>query len=184
MRILIVASPRTGSSELASRLGRYLSLKVYQEPFNPLKDAIQYDLEDNAVVKCIVQQLPGMNNVPNHSISTKKEIVDYWKEYSKNFDRIILLNRKIIKDQVESWHYFLSASIKEELEDFKKRYANKPYTYSKQSLSNFKQDKKYILWCNQLIKRLSYETGIPIIYYEDLFLTDGRKYRRFNEKLL
>lgn len=181
MRILIVASPRTGSSELASRLGRYLSLKVYQEPFNIRKGRKGYDLEDNAVVKCIVHQLPGIENIPNRSISTKKEIVDYWKEYSKNFDRIILLNRKIIKDQVESWHYFLAASRKEELEGFKRRYANKQYTYSKQSLSNFEEDKKYILWCRQLIKRLSYETGIPTTYYEDLYVTDGRKYRQSNK---
>lgn len=184
MRILIVASPRTGSSELASRLGRYLSLKVYQEPFNTRRGKIEYGLEDNAVVKCIIHQLPGIKNMPNHSISTKKEIVDYWKEYSKNFDRIILLNRKIIKDQVESWHYFLGARIKEEQEGFKERYANKKYAYSKHSLSSFEQDKRYILWCNQLIKRLSYETGIPIIYYEDLYVTDGKKYRQFNKKIL
>jgi len=184
MRILIIASPRTGSSELASRLGRYLSLNVYQEPFNIRKGVKGYDLEDNAVVKCIVHQLPGIENLPNHLISSKKEIVDYWKEYLKNFDKTILLNRKIIKEQVESWHFFLSARIREQQENNKTRYSNKQYIYSKQTLSDFKEDKKYILWCNQMIKRLSYETEIPITYYEDLFKTDGRRYRRFNEKIL
>ena len=184
MRILIIASPRTGSSELASRLSRYLSLNLYQEPFNPRSGVVGYNLEDNAIVKCIVQQLPGVNNNPDHSISTKKEIVDYWKEYSKNFDKTILLNRKIIKDQVESWHYFLAASRREQQEGNGVRYANKKYTYSRQDLSDYNLAKRYVLWTNQLIKRISYETKIPILYYEDLYVTDGRRYRQFEEKIL
>jgi hypothetical protein len=184
MRILIIASPRTGSSELASRLSRYLSLNLYQEPFNPRSGVVEYNLEDNAIVKCIVQQLPGVNNNPDHNISTKKEIVDYWKEYSKNFDKTILLNRKIIKDQVESWHYFLAASRREQQEGNRVRYANKKYTYSRQDLSDYNLAKRYVLWTNQLIKRISYETKIPILYYEDLYVTDGRRYRQFEEKIL
>lgn len=183
MRILIIAGPRTGSSELASRLSRYLSLNLYQEPFNPRNGVVEYNLEDNAIVKCIVQQLPGVNNKPNHYVSTKKEIVDFWKEYSKNFDKTILLNRKIIKDQVESWHYYLAAAIREQQEGNRVVYANKEYTYSRQDLSDYNLDKRYVLWTNQLIKRISHQTKIPISYYEDLYVTDGRKYRQFEEKI-
>ena len=184
MRVLIIASPRTGSSELASRLGRYLSLKIYQEPFNTRTDSITYNLENNAVVKCIVHQLPNVHNLPNNFTSTKKEIIDYWKEYLTNFDRTILLNRRVIKDQVESWHYFLSSRVKEEASIHNIRYSNKPYVYSRQKESDFTTDKKYILLTNQLIKRLSYETSIPITYFEDLYKLDGQRFRQYPEKTL
>lgn len=161
MRILIVAAPRTGSSELCSRLSRYLNLSMYQEPFHPTRNmllsgkAISYNLEDNAVVKCLILQVPkGYDEL---------KPVEFYEEYSKNFDKVILLLRKDVVAQIKSFSFMIA----QKGTGFR---GDKPYTYTEQD--NYEEAKNGILLYNELVKNLGIRLGIPPIFLEDLYGDD------------
>lgn len=167
MRILIVASPRTGSSEICARLARYLKLKPYQEPFHENKNNRPYNLEDDSVVKCMIRQVPEGED--------KYECVKFYKNYSKNFDKIILLLRKDVKAQIESFSFMMA----QKGTGFK---GNKRYVYVPQS--NWPEAEASILLQNMLVRQLAGELLIPISYYEDMFSGDQGKLRLEDRSVL
>ena len=58
MSILIIALPRTGSSELGRRLSTYNKFKYEFEPFNPIAGLPPLTNFKNIVLKTIIFQLP------------------------------------------------------------------------------------------------------------------------------
>ena len=86
MKILIIAIPRSGSSTLIRVMSSTLKLKKIDEPFNEvLWENVKYDIipENNVVVKSLISIV-----VPNQTT------INFYKEYSKLFDKIIILSRK------------------------------------------------------------------------------------------
>lgn len=167
MKILIVATPRSGSSELASRIKRYLQLKhIFFEPFNYEGDHPMYNFEDDAVVKCIVDQVPEGEDRNNP--------IPFYREYVKNFDRVIMLRRENLVQQIESYNWYF----------YRRKNGlpvNEPYEYVWQP--GYEGHRDYILLCDEWLKRLSGITNIPYVAYENIFRIDGEKYRQNVKKV-
>ncbi len=143
MKILIISLPRTGSTSLLYKIAKERNLKPFFEPFDGTNRVI-YNNEDNSVVKTIICH--HKNNL----------------ELISKFDEVILLNRRNIKELIESHSYQTYFS--------KTGYnSNNPYVYKQPPQEIINLCTSDILNWNEEIKYLSEITKIPIIYYEDIF---------------
>ncbi len=143
MKILIISLPRTGSTSLLYKMAKERNLKPFFEPFDGTNRVI-YNNEDNSVVKTIICH--HKNNL----------------ELISKFDEVILLNRRNIKELIESHSYQTYFS--------KKGYnSNNGYVYKEPPQEIINLCTSDILNWNEEIKYLSEITKIPITYYEDMF---------------
>jgi hypothetical protein len=143
MKILIISLPRTGSTSLLYKIAKERNLKPFFEPFDGTNRVI-YNNEDNSVVKTIICHYK--NNL----------------ELIGKFDEVILLNRRNLKELIESHSYQTYFS--------KTGYnSNNPYVYKQPPQEIINLCTSDILNWNEEIKYLSEITKIPIIYYEDIF---------------
>lgn len=143
MKILIIALPRTGSTSLLKKISKDRNLKSFFEPFDGTNRVI-YNNEDNSVVKTIISH--HQNNL----------------ELISNFDEIIFLNRRNLKELIESHSYqtyFLKTGYN----------SNNPYVYKEPPQEIINLCTSDILNWNEEINHLSEVTKIPITYYEDIF---------------
>ena len=117
------------------------------EPFDN-SGRVQYNGEKNVVLKTIICHHP--NNL----------------ELISTFDRVILLNRRNLKELIESHSYqtyFLKTGYN----------SNNPYVYKEPPQEIINLCTSDILNWNEEINRLSEITKIPITYYEDIFDSDS-----------
>ncbi len=143
MRVLIISLPRTGSTSLMNKLANERNLKPFFEPFDGTNRVI-YNNENDSVVKTIICH--HKNNL----------------ELISKFDEVILLNRRNLKELIESHSYQTYFS--------KKGYnSNNGYVYKEPPQEIINLCTSDILNWNEEIKYLSEITKIPIIYYEDIF---------------
>jgi len=110
--ILIIGTPRSGTTSLLNTLSNAFKFKRVFEPFNyNIPNSYDYPfLIDESVVKICPFQTPvefGMHS----------DFLNFVKTYSREFDRTILLTRKNNNEHLESWHK--SISKKESLDDLK-----------------------------------------------------------------
>lgn len=165
MNILIIALPRTGSSELGRRLSIKHNLRYEFEPFNPSAGLPRLVNFKNVVVKTIIFHLP--------TTIKSEDRIEWLLNLTKEFDEVILLSRKNLINCAESWSYLM---YKEKEKSFK---SNQPYLWEK--TPNY--DKEYhniVKWNDELI-HISNKLKIPITYYEDVYdLNDGGKLRKGN----
>jgi hypothetical protein len=144
MSILIIALPRTGSTSLLYKLAKENGLAPLFEPFDNTK-RVQYNGEKNVIVKTIICHHP--NNL----------------ELINSFDKVILLNRRNLKDLIESHAYQTYFS------KTKNYNSNNSYVYKSPPQEIINLCTSDILNWNEEINHLSEITKIPIIYYEDIF---------------
>ena len=154
MKILIIATPRSGSSVLTSSISRMLGYIQYQEPYNfghPSAASQRFPdvLPENVVVKTMINQLP----------IGKTDYIKFYIEESKKYDKIILLSRKDVFSAYESFNHNM-------ITNFKGNW-HQPYTYNQDSF-NLTLFKDYLYWTSLLIQ-YSMTTNIPITWYEDLY---------------
>lgn len=153
MRVLIIALPRTGSTSLLYKIAKERNLKPFFEPFDGTGRVV-YNNEDNSVVKTII---------PHHSNNL---------ELINTFDEVTLLNRRNLKELIESHAYQTHFS--------KKGYnSNNPYVYKQPPQEIVNLCTSDILNWNEQIIYLSEITNIPITYYEDIF--DGNSNDRLRK---
>ena len=141
MNVLILSTVRSGSSRLLESISSYYNQEGIFEPTTP-----QYKKDFNPsedIVKIVIQTL---------SIEEHLELIS-------KFKNVILLDRKDIKAQVESylnlWTYLNG--------DYNKKYVAKGFSEGvvNQTLDKFKK------WKSDL-KVISKKINRPIIYLEDL----------------
>ena len=176
MRILIIATPRSGSTELTRRLSRMLLLKPIFEPFidmNPFNYKHpsfmeHHSLPDECVVKSLVGQIPYRKRANMDDEDLIQICKEFYEMYSKHFDKVILLGRHDLVAQTESWNWFTN-----------KNNSNEPYVYTKQP--NYKNNKDYILLKNRILRQLSRHLDLPITYYEDIYNHDSVKGRKYED---
>ena len=143
MKILIISLPRTGSTSLLYKIAKDRNLKPFFEPFDGINRVI-YNNENNSVVKTIISH--HSNNL----------------ELINRFDEVILLNRRNLKELIESHSYQTYFS--------KTGYnSNNPYVYKQPPQEIINLCTSDILNWNEEINYISDVTKIPIIYYEDIF---------------
>jgi hypothetical protein len=156
MSILIIALPRTGSSELIRRLSNKHKLKGIFEPFNPSVGLPPVTDFENIVLKTIIFHLPYYVNEENR--------INWLIELTKNFDEVVLLSRKNLTDCAESWSYLM---YKEKEKSFK---SNQPYLWEK--TPNYDKEYGNIIKWNEELTFISNKLNIPITYYEDIYNSD------------
>jgi hypothetical protein len=173
MKILLIAIPRSGSTTLMKTISSTLKLSKVNEPFNEgLWENVKYDNvpENNVIVKSLVDI-----DVPN--------IINFYKKYSKLFDKIILLSRKNTEELIESYAF----------QEWNRKYLNgKVINHGKwQQKYNYVQEgdlDNWTNWTNQMLKNkndleiISNELNIEIDWYEDLYCGDEEKIVNFLNK--
>ena len=154
MKVLILASPRSGSTILIRSLSKHLKLYPYGEPFNYglNRPKIEYPLKlsKNSIVKTLVYQVP-------ESYTDSK--VDFYDKFKDEFDKVILLTRKTLQETYESYayNYFYHPDGNW---PFKYWYKEVPFNH-----------KMYSAVEKDYLKIIDYSVrwNIPITYYEDLY---------------
>ena len=171
MKILIISVPRTGSSSLANNLKNVLKYKqLYLEPYL-FEYGYPLNLSKNSIVKTMTYQVPSNYGENDNYKSTKFEL--FISDWSKEFNKIILLSRKNEQDHLESWINLLS------------KQENGESVYKKWNINEIKGKlknhnyvdylKKQIKHHTDKIKELSILFNIPITFYEDLYGIDRKK---------
>lgn len=165
MSILIIALPRTGSSELVRTLSDKHKLKNIFEPFNPIVGLPPLTDFKKIVLKTIIFHLPYYIKEENR--------INWLIGLTKEFDEVILLSRKNLTDCAESWSYLLH---KEKQKSFK---SNQSYLWEK--TPNYDKEYLNIIKWNDELTFISNELNIPITYYEDIYNpNDSGKLRKGN----
>ena len=153
MRILIISSPRAGSTSLIRALGKVCNIKTYEEPFNKhwgshYKD--KYKFDSNCAVKVMSYEKAKNSN---------KTSVQFLTEFSKSFDHVILLDRLNYQEQLESFAFARQ-----------KRYDSgwqEPYIYD-QSVDTLKED-YFLTLLKENIQQISENINSDILFYENLY---------------
>tara|TARA_B110000285_G_scaffold228608_1_gene291841 strand:+ start:69 stop:647 length:579 start_codon:yes stop_codon:yes gene_type:complete len=164
MKILIIAIPRSGSTTLMNSIGNSLKLKRIVEPFNESdnKDVNwDYTPENNVIVKDLIAI-----NVNNP--------IEFYKNYSKLFDKTILLSRKSTQELVESCSF--QALQPNQLPN---RWHEKYIYTQKGDISGWKN---WMIKTKNNLETLSNELNIEIDWYEDLYCGDEEKIVNFLNK--
>jgi hypothetical protein len=170
MKILILGTPRSGSTSLVRLIDSHINLfnyRMFIEPFNQLLDkeinSIEPLLEyDSILVKNLF--LIGNDEYPKESFKSVFKYLNWCYSY---FDKIVILDRKDKIAQSESfvinetmwrekgvgWHtkkiYDLDRIDKSYLEIMIDRYTES----------------------SEILNDISYTNMFPIFYYEDIFLS-------------
>jgi len=167
MKILIISPPRCGSTSLLHNIS---VLTKYQSIFEPYTNGLtnrvfenEYpiSLPENCIVKMISYQVPKKYGKPSDFFNF---ILSIYKEY----DKIILLNRKNLQEHFES---YVNLRIRNDknlnvyVPWFKEDIEKKIIQY------NIEEFKPY----RNIIDEISNELKIPIVYYEDLYGKDRKK---------
>ena len=145
MKVLIISSIRCGGFSLVKQLSERYNLKLYHEPTNT--DDI--DFTKDVIVK-LLTYTPyeyDVGRIINHS---------------KNYDTIILLNRRDKEDHLISvWELYHN-----------KRDMREQYTHDNGIMENKEYYSEWIDKQTACINELSKALTIPITYYEDLYYGD------------
>ena len=161
MRKLIIALPRTGSSALLDTISKKDNLKSIFEPFDGTNRFPYIESEDEIIVKTMVFQFPKGVKPTN----------DFWLKFSKQFDETILLSRRNLKEQCESYAYFLYNMGNTFT-------SNTEYVW--RLTPNYNSAEYKLKEWSAALHSLSLELDIPITYYEDIYdINDSNKLRKY-----
>ena len=199
MNIQIIGVPRSGTTSLLRGISEQGYIRI-GEPFNyglRVNDKIQYPIteletEQKVCVKSLTSQVPHQDD---WNFDGEGNGVDYFIEFqkifTKQFDRVILLDRKneiehfrsyinLIQHINNGWKKRFRINDKEELIDTsQKKWYEEDLTESviAKTLQSFKnrtgyEAKDVIEKEKKQINVLSEQLNIPITYYEDLYGED------------
>jgi len=175
MKILILGTPRSGSTSLVKFINSHISLPNYKmiiEPFNPASptyineiknnDTITYLTKfDNVLVKSLF--LIGVDEYP---IKSFNDIFEYFEWCYSYFDKIIIIDRKDKLEQSESF------VINETMSRERNVSWHSPKLYDLDLI-----DKSYLnimidryTESSKILSKISKSQNIPVFYYEDIFL--------------
>ena len=153
MKILILASVRSGSTVLIRALSKILGLYPYGEPFNyGLSDRPEkypLHLVENSIVKTLVWQQPK-----NYKL---KE--DFYNIFKEEFDNVILLTRKNLQETYESYSY----------NQYNYPDGKWPFKYWYKKVPFNKEVYKSVEHEYNMILQYSKKWEIPVTYYENLY---------------
>lgn len=174
MKILILATPRSGSTSLVKFIDSHIELPNYKMFIEPYNDSIykdyfaKFDCEtiepllshDNILVKNLL--IVGYDEYPTKTFNNVHEYFEWCDTF---FDKIVILDRKNKISQVESftinerwskergisWHTPKIYDMRKIQPSYIQTMINR-YNESSEILHNFSQNKNH-----------------PLFYYEDIF---------------
>jgi len=159
VKILIISSPRCGSSRLTESLAKALGLKQYHEPYNKFWGSKYFKkdwdfFEDNCIVK-----LMSYEKGPTFEGTT----LEFLLQLSNQFDKVIFLDRKDFQAQLESYSFMRQHRYSGDWQA--------PYIYNKNTDLNV--DNYYLSVLKDNVKYLANQMGKNITYYEDIYSDDA-----------
>ena len=167
MKVLIIATPRTGSTTLINVIASILRCFRYHEPYNYVHPSLVSRtpltvLPENVVVKTMFSQVP--KNSP--------EGIEYshifYSQEIKKFDKIIILSRKDILSAYESFNFKVKT---DHLGDWHSGYIYKEVDFDIPLFSQF------LSWNSNLLE-FAYRNNIPVTWHEDLFDSSNETLRK------
>jgi len=150
MKILIISNSRTGSTNLMKSISSFYGVPYSFEPFNR---NTPFDLNEGLVLKTLINQ----------------NTYDFYVEFSKKFDKVILLSRRDVVSMSESL-YWVAEKWRED--GFRENTNHHLLEYEYNDKVNVKEERIYktVKERVKLLKNLSKELNIPLDYYEDIYL--------------
>ena len=187
MKILIISSPRSGSTTLFNALYKCLSnYKGFCEPFNAGDESLgnsykEYSLNySNLIVKVLPWDLLISNRLEYFEIIdqffqtntysldiVKSKALLNLKNYSSNFDQIILLTRKNKISQAQSYTFASTTHL-----------YHTTYEYN-QDFQDLTRGFTFIQNHDDILFSLSQKLNLSITYYEDLFQGNKSNIKNF-----
>jgi hypothetical protein len=161
MKILLICSPRSGSTSLVNSLSKTLNITKINIP-----DVYEYPKNKSLIDHIISKKDIIVRMNPNHEVGYDL------KEFVNFFDHVILLTRR---NRNEHFKSFVNLYYKEIII---KNGVHTKYTYDEiptQLKTKLKSDINWILLLSGVdkIKKLSIDINNPILYYEDLYYGDN-----------
>ena len=155
MRVLIIATPRSGSTNLTNILGGMLNLTTYHEPYNYgylSSDPKNYpqDIPNNCIIKTMIGQKPQHETSSHH---------DFYIEQMKKYDKVLILSRLDVKASYESYNYRVKTNLKGNW--------HTKYYYEE-------EERDLDIYCDFLkstrnLILLAKATNTPVTWYEDIY---------------
>lgn len=157
---LIIGIPRSGTTSLMKSIASANNIPFIYEPFR-----FETDITDikNVVIKTQLHQINSLINSGNVTDEHLEKCILFYIEFSKQFNNVILINRRDTKSQSES----LSAHHNGIDEKEKYVYIEKVYDEKSKSLyNNIELINKYLIKLSEIIE-------VPIDTYEDVYYGNG-----------
>jgi hypothetical protein len=175
MKILILGTPRSGSTSLVKFIDSHIKLPNYKmiiEPFNTVSPTYIREIKndntityltkfDNILVKSLF--LIGVDEYPTKSFNNIYEYLDWCYSY---FDKIIILDRR---DKIAQSESFTVNEI-ESRERGVGWHTPKIYDLTKIETSYVETMINRYTESSKILYEISQNKGYPIFYYEDIFL--------------
>jgi hypothetical protein len=175
MKILILATPRSGSTSLVKLVNSHITISDYKmliEPFNSKLDGYLSSIDSiintqNLLIKNLF--LVGNDEYPKDSFNNVYEYFEWCYEF---FDKIILLDRKDKVAQSESFTVNETMWREKGLD----WHTPKIYDIDKIEPSYLKTMFDRYTESSQILHNISNQHNFPIFYFEDIFLNKSRKH--------
>lgn len=157
MKILIIGTPRSGTSSLTIAIGKSLNYKIFSEPFNysvkhKQSNFIKNDkiiIPENSVLKNIIRQQPKeLSNI---------HWLEFYEQFIPLFDKVILITRIRQDLLLES---FLQA---QETNVWHEKWVKT------HEFKNCEETKKRMEENLEMLQTLSKKYKLPITLYENLY---------------
>lgn len=149
--VLIIGVPRSGTTSLLYTFKN--NLKLYNEP---LAEYTPFTYNTDSFKKLIKYKNIAIKTMSNHKPFDYQETeLSFYLEIIPYFDYVILLDRKNINKQEESYLRVLK------------------YVQSKTNKNQIK-DIKYLYLQKYLLREISENSNIDIVYYEDLYYGNSK----------
>ena len=156
--ILIIGVPRSGTTSFLHCF--YDNFEIYNEPINtiirkdyPTERFMTMIKRNNIVVKTMADQIP-FDYPENPICCVNHSSMGFFSEIIPFFDKIILLDRKDVKSQLESYTRMVEQRSKDS-------------EVLERGIKHF-----YLNKFN--IREISEKYNLPIFYYEDIFYGDSK----------
>lgn len=171
MRILIVSLPRTGSTSLLKKISTEKNLTPIFEPFAPNNNKIEnfktkYEGEDDVVIKTLITEVPNNN----------QNKVEWFVNFSLDFDKVILLTRKDLSECAKSWAYLTYQR------EYSKPNFNAYSEYYWEPTPNYEMVKKQITKWDLELREISKKLNMELTFYEDIFDLNSEERLRKGDK--
>lgn len=175
MRILILATPRSGSTSLVKLVNSHITSLDYRmliEPFNSQLNGYTLNIDsilnvENLLIKNLF--LVGNDEYPTGSFGNVYEYFEWCYEF---FDKIIILDRKDKIAQSESF------AVNETLMRERGIDWHTPKIYDIQSIETSYIETMISRYTesSNVLQSISDGHNFPLFYYEDIFLEKSRKH--------
>jgi hypothetical protein len=176
MKILLLGTPRSGSTSLVRLINSHINLPNYKMVIEPFNNSLYFD--GNNTIETLLQYenilvknlfLVGNDEYPKESFDNVYEYFNWCYSY---FDKILILDRKDKTTQSESF------VINETM------WREKGVDWHTQKIYNIETIEPVYLntmvdrytESSQILNNISKEENLPLFYYEDIFLEKSRKH--------